>query len=262
MNRRLTNTYCLLTALAFVFLGTTQIDAQGVPARPDATRALEQVLEVREAKVQSLRASVRELERAILTARAKLDRASISHSSFPNVMKMLHTQRVQLAVDVAGLEARREAIEAGRQSGDGGDARKLLALLEKAVEVQQSSEERARALFESAAASQAQLQEARQLTLQAEVRLEEARLAYQSSKVERLTGQALDVYLELADKRARLEKVESLLDGYVDLRVSVDDVRQMEARYESEVARLHEQLRALEEDRSKLEFERRAKEDF
>jgi len=133
----------------------------------------------------------------------------ISEESYPEILKTLHSQRVQLSIDLAGIDARYAAIETAiRKMSEEDEA--ALEPFKRMIELRQKKIDHAKAALASGTMSASELQDAEIKLLQAKMQLTQA--SKPSSSLAHLNSQLLDSSLERAEKTARLEKAKSLFD--------------------------------------------------
>ena len=138
----------------------------------------------------------------------------LSMESFPDILKMLQTSRVELLIDLAGLEARRKELLKQRDAPSQPNLQPLLAkelsIAQELVKICQGELKLYEEKFRSGNASSTEV-----ITATKELKLSELRLALAESK----SAESLNVHsselnsliLERAEKSARLAVVEKLL---------------------------------------------------
>jgi hypothetical protein len=157
------------------------------------------------------------------------DRVGISAASFEEVLRSLQTQRVQLSIDLAGLEARREAmIEQQEQwSGQDDPARSTIqAALADLLAAQNENVRRIQALHEKGHVSESDLQGANEKLLEAKIRVAQAAQAPQDERRQQVENELLQLSLSRAESSARLSKIQELLDEFTRARMSLEAYRQ------------------------------------
>ncbi len=190
----------------------------------------------------------------------RLSAHKISEASFVEVMRLLQTQRVQLAIDLAGLDAKKEALTIAAKSENGGSAKSnTIPLLEKYVANQKLITDQVESLYQKGSASVVQVQQAKQLLIQAELQLAEAKQEQsQTNSSSDAIGDLTATELERVEKKARLAMVEKILDQYVDARPYVDRVSRLERDVESQETqkrRLQSRLLEMEEQLNELHLQ-------
>jgi hypothetical protein len=158
----------------------------------------------------------------------KLRAKNVNEASFSDVLRLLQTERVQLIIDLAGLDARKDAIVDLQQKNQSeGDQEKLLKQIMQQME---SNLARAEKLYDGNLLSAQGLQEARVSVLKAKLRYAETAKNRQADEnVELLTR----ITIEQTEKRAQLATIEQLLEQYQQSRTTVDALRHLEKQYES-----------------------------
>ncbi|MEM7455917.1 MAG: hypothetical protein AAF456_16320 [Planctomycetota bacterium] len=184
-----------------------QLDA--IRARVDASQEdLSELMEHRESITEQFGVLLRQRENLM----EQQDSAGVSENSFSEIMKSLQSQRVQLIIDLAGLEARRMALENARLESQARLNQDDLTLpLERLLEIQEQNLARLRELFMQGAVSPDDVNAAEQRMLEAKIQLAQARGPSVGAS-DSLASQLLEVSLERADKSARLDKTERLLE--------------------------------------------------
>ncbi len=137
----------------------------------------------------------------------------VSNASVDEVVRLLHTQRVNLLVDLAGLKARQEVItEAAQKSKQDHSSNRLAEKKEKIKQLIAFAEQEVERLEKLAArqsTTQATVNEAKKAVITLEIQL----LSVDDEPLHSLSDSELlnQTMLELAEKSARLQKVEELL---------------------------------------------------
>jgi hypothetical protein len=187
-----------------------------------------QALDDRSRKLQSSQAEMLEKRSKMLD---ELEHLGISHASYSEVMRLLQSQRVQLTIDLAGLEARRDAIKEtrGKPSDDFDPGRaEILGRLSKLVDLQRTRLNEAQALHQHASISAAELRDTEKQLLEAEIRLAEFSNPFQPAEQQKFHDHLMNVELERAEKMARLQKIEELLKQFSQARQVIDALSWLE----------------------------------
>ena len=148
----------------------------------------------------------------------RLDSLNISRASFDEVVTVLQTQRINLKIELAGLEARQKAAQS---LGSGKSVttkanQKRLELLKEKVELCRKEHENIRKLALSGHNSKKSLDRAKFAALVAETDLAEFEAEYSTnSQAPRITNMLIDVALTKAERTAQLEMVDQLLKQFV-----------------------------------------------
>lgn len=193
----------------------------------------------------------RKLQKDLDVARSAEDEAGVSSESFPEIMKNLQAKRIDLMIDIAGLEARRDAIVEAREKSQAEREDKLIEPLQDIIAIQQTELKQAVKNLNDNVDTKIRVSAARKALLESKIRLGEAMSSGTNSTT--LVNSLLNTSLELAEKKARLSKSETLLKGVLPSRVNLDKTRV-----------LNDRLRAIEDQEKELQFAiRRAEaEDF
>ena len=141
---------------------------------------------------------------------------SLSADSYPEILKTIHSQRVQLSIDLAGLDARHVAIDTAIAKAIAERQEKVLKPYKRLVEVRESKFEQVESLMAKGSAGSDKMREAEVELIEARLRLAEA--SKPSGSLSYLNSQLLDSSLEIAEKTARLEKANSLFKDVEEYR--------------------------------------------
>lgn len=145
----------------------------------------------------------------------------ISPESIDEVMRSLHSQNIQLQIDLAGLEARREFLQqASEQLKISASQNEVTAASEKLLKIAQKRFDR----FGAGSASDARQAAEREL-LQAKIRLAEAKRG--DSRLSKISDDLYETALARAEKTARLETLDTLLDSIAPVRAEVETANRM-----------------------------------
>ena len=221
------NSLCFPIVCLFVALLPTLSSAQatgGDPAnlmRAAAIADAQRKIAEQEAQLKELQADEQQLREreqvlrdqwwAAIESQAE---SGVSNESFAEIIKMLHTQRVELMIDLAGLEARRDMlreVRSSRQQNMPENALQLIRLLEDALALEQKNLARTQSLYDNAMKPEIEVEAAQKRVLEAEAKLLEARGKLELAAEESLPEELLALSLERSEKRARLDKIKELL---------------------------------------------------
>ena len=145
-------------------------------------------------------------------------KSGISGESFSEIVKNLQAKRIDLLVDIAGLEAKRDTIlEANKTNSD--DAA-IVEPLEKIIEIKQAKLEQTRKKLASSSASIDEIRSAEMSLLSSKVQLAGIKSKKDSSNL--LSDALLDTSLALSESKARLAKTESLLQEVLPARKELE----------------------------------------
>ncbi len=173
----------------------------------------------------------------------------VSNVSYDEIIRLLQTQRVQLSVDLAGIEARREILVAQRESGQKNAEEQeepLSEMINQLIEIQQERLSSVEALRAKGSAPTADVLNAKQQLLETQIRLAEKNHAANDNRGSSMDPELLNVSLVRAETAARLNKVNQLLGEYVSARKTIDSL----GRVQSEIGAVESSL---------LDFSRKSK---
>ncbi len=173
----------------------------------------------------------------------------VSKVSYDEIIRHLQTQRVQLSVDLAGIEARREILIAQQESGQkSAEEQKepLAEMIKQLIEIQQERLSSIEALHARGSAATGDVLNAKQQLLETQIRLAEKIHAANDNRGSSLDPELLNVSLARAETAARLNRVNQLLGEYVGARTTIDSL----GRVQSEIGAVESSL---------LDFSRRSK---
>ncbi len=204
------------------------------------------------------------LEQRILTTNAEVQRldqdlfdASLSPSSFPEVLALLQTMRVQLKVDLAGMRAR---LNAQRELND--KENPSAAINERKLEIAramsdltQKRAEHTQKLVASGNAPQLEAQTAEIELNNAKLRVLEAQEVVESAR-SNSTQANRDIILDLAEKESRLAEVEALLNSASGARRVIREIESQQQSVERLQIERQESAKKLERFQNQLEGEK------
>lgn len=143
--------------------------------------------------------------------------AGVSPESFPEIMRKLQTQRVDLIIELAGLKARRTAMIEFQQSTEN-PADKTIELLEQLLAQNLKKQARCEEMFSQGLIPEGEVMKAEGDVLNAEVELARAK---QSTGNSQLAAELLTLSLDTAEKQARLDQTLLMLKSITETRQSV-----------------------------------------
>ena len=144
----------------------------------------------------------------------------ISSDSFTSIIKMLQLQRVELTIDLAGLEARREMMLQVQGESQGQEKLEVIQYLEAAIKQAEANAERARSLFESGLVPETKLELAESNLLKAKIQLAEAKESESGGGW--LQDELLAISLDRSEKQARLKMTQQLLTEISNSRAGIE----------------------------------------
>ncbi len=220
----------LIIVLASHSLASASL-AQGiaVPKNPNAAKIAQRQMVIASTQeqiasltddIKELRTQMVELNNKRIELFAKQDSLGISSESFGEIMKGLQANRVDLKIDLAGLNARKSAMLTLRAKSEKEHKVEMLEPLMKVLDLEEKNLADAEQLAKTKSVSQSAVRAAQLKVLEAEIRLAQAR---QPKTGARFTDELLNIALDESEKEARLAKVEELLDVFAASRKSLEE---------------------------------------
>ncbi len=184
------------------------VAAQGNLARELQSLEKEQV--VHQEKIDRLGQEITEVERQHFEN-------GISSESFAEIVRTLQTQRVQLMIDLAGLDARQQAVQEYNAAKTANPLfLEVVNKMQEQVSLHKAANDQARTLYQQAAGSMGEYREAQRELLAAEIQLRQMQLS-NSDSPDQATDELRQIALERAEKAARLSKSLVLLQGLANV---------------------------------------------
>ncbi len=218
-NKCLGRIACLAIGFSIV-LGSQTMFAQSVsnaPRKSTKIKLLEVKIKETKDRLDQLADPIRDAKtrdgvlRNELGALEKLGNTmSVSAESYPEVLRTIHSQRVQLSIDLAGIGARYNAIEKAIDEITAEQTQRLLKPLRQLVDIHAAEVKHMKKLVGTGTISASKLRESEIALLGAKTKLAQVGSPI-GGMLGHLNKQLLDTSLELAEKSARLEKASSLI---------------------------------------------------
>lgn len=191
-------------------------EQQNIRAMLQAKRKeIEGLLKINEKRksvlVQSVQALTEELDRLD----SDETNSDLPEQSINGIVEKLQSGKVELMIDLAGLDARREEILKMKEMA-ANENNELISDLEELLEIEQKKLKHIQALYEKNLVDISEGQAAKSRLLEARIRLAEAKQPSRSESI--LTEQLLEASLERAEKNARLKQTESILSSLNPIR--------------------------------------------
>ncbi len=228
--------FTVLTCLTLLVAGS-EVSAQSTSSPHPKVLEAQMRLDALRANKERLLSDLSELQQQadeLFSERVEIireqDANGISLESFPEIVKSLQSNRIDLLIDIAGLDARREFLTQTKLDAQAEARAAILEPIKELLMVEEQSFERVRQLFERGSVSEAQVAEAERSVLQAKIRLAEASSRMDSGK---LNDDLLVTSLERAEKQARLDKTMELLDSLEISRNAMQFREEIEIKIES-----------------------------
>jgi hypothetical protein len=156
---------------------------------------------------------------------AKQDLQGVSSESFPEIMKSLQSNRVDLMIDLAGIDARLTALLKFREEMAKKQTESVIEPLSKVLKLEEERLKEIERIVGMGNAAKSELEAAQIRVLEAQVRLAQAKQPpHESGSNQEL----LAISLDRAEKQARLEKVEMLLKSFAASRESLEESAQID----------------------------------
>lgn len=187
------------------------------------------------AKNHQMEAEKKEVSKKRILLLKDQDKLAISESSFEEVIRTLLIQRVQLTIELAGLEARREVLlgiyEKSRnvRVKESTMTRSLLARL---VTSQREQVENAKKLNASGSLSTSDMRAVEAKLLEAEIRYAQFDGSQAPGVGSELENHLSHTSLDRAEKKARLATTERLLAEYTSARPLISEIRLLNREFE------------------------------
>lgn len=161
------------------------------------------------------------------------DSLGFSLDSFGDIIASLQTQRVELMIDLAGLEARRDELQKIAEAKINSDENKeSLQLLQELLALSEKKLHQVEQLVQKGSAPSSEVADANREFIEAKVRLLEATTKNRVMGATQVGPPLMAVSLDRAEKQARLEKVEVLLSQLTAGRAQIRELADLNLRYE------------------------------
>lgn len=240
MSRKLSNLLAV-ALLAAHFIATSQLSALQSVAEPDPAAAKAAQLNARlndlamqQQKLEQERtnhaAKSDQLTKEIQSMQAEQFKKGISSESYTEIVRTLQTQRVQLMIDLAGLEARQQAVQEYSAAKNANPLfLEVIDKMQEQVEILKETSEHAKTLHEKRAGSMGDYRDAQRSLLAAEIQLRQMQLSNSESPEQ--TGDELRrIALERAEKSARLNKTSELLQELETVPEELNSLSQLKSQ--------------------------------
>ena len=175
-------------------------------------------------------------ERDLYQQQSKL---GVSQESFGEIMKALQTQRIDLMVDLAGLDAKQITLLDAQKKETDQVAKSIIVPLAKMLELNMRVYELTKQSFDNGNVGESEVAKARLKLHAAELQLAQAKQATAETGV---AADLLSTSIATAEKRARLEKTDELLKSITKSR----EIVQKGVSTQQEIDELTKRLRGIE----------------
>lgn len=225
------------------------------PPKKKKLTLIEMQREQLQANLDIRQSTSKKLRDSILKQQKQLDSMNISQSAFDEVIKVLQTKRINLMIELAGLEVRQK--EAKKLAAAGGDNQNnLVQQLEIMVNTEKARVKRLENLYKTGALEQHKLSVAKQLLAHGEVKLAEA---LDGAEHPHAANQMLvEASLAKAERLAQLDMVNNLLEKYVgSARNVISDIKMKREKLDSLTQALRQDSRELMKIDNELKLQKR-----
>jgi hypothetical protein len=230
-------------ACAVILLAATpqELDAQSAPAkRPTA-------LEAKKMRAEALFEESHQKIAKISFERDNVFRSlselHVTSSSFPEIMRMLQTQRIQLTIDLAGIEAVEDKLMKQSAESQLQESEEVIETLKENVELYGRYFDAIEALRKQGTASQSDVMSRKLKLNEAKVKLARATAPRKTEENDELSS----VAIEKVQKLAKLNMIEKLLAKYYRGRPVVESLKQLDSKMETELSRQAQIERMIDE---------------
>lgn len=183
------------------------------------------------AQLQNAENALQDLIKIRDAALEKQDSIGVSAESFSEIIKTLQSQRIHLTIDLAGLDARRDALAKAKAEMEDRNVDNFLAPLRELLLLEKKTLDQKRQLFEQAVTSEADVLAAKKKVLAVEVQIAEATARQRNSNfASQINSDLLNASLERAEKQARLEITDSLLNKFTQSRKLIKEATSTDIR--------------------------------
>jgi len=202
--------FCLALAAVSIFAPQNCLAQSAAPASQLRTAEAvfadaKQKMMLEQQRLDETRHHFETAEEGLQKQFAKEADLGVSLESFPDIIRILQTQRIELMIELAGLDAKRELLA---KSIDGKDSNQEVELLQDTYVLFAKRLASLKKLAAKGSASNTDVMSAQLSTNQAKLKLIKAKSATGDSHE---TAVLLDLSLERAERKARLAKTEELL---------------------------------------------------
>lgn len=237
--------FTFLLALLVTLSVTTNASAQAIAEplkKAEYGGAFKAQLSMVEAEIRDATNRVDETSSAIKKSTDGLRSKGVSDLAFEDVFRLLHVQRVELAIELKGFEARLVLLE--KKLGDVKEldpSEKLeLEGLQRQVELIKQRAESTKRLKAKGARSHQDLQSIQHSLAAAELKLKSFRWKAQQPTTNQMDA-TFETTLAIAERKAKLEAVEEMIAKHTEARPEVAALNDLKDGRSHEI----EQLRSL-----------------
>ncbi len=242
-------------AAMFLLVFAGSVSAQHESLSEHSTLVEEQVKSVRE-RLASGQNRLEKIQAQIDMSIDQLNNGSVSDIAYEEVFRRLHVHKVELTIELKGLTARMELLkEKAVQSSEAKDD--LVKVQRDAMNQMLHSQlqrlKQVETLQKKGIVSQLEVQEAKQLVIEAEIKMKEFETETKQASPA-VVEAVFETSLAIAERKAKLEAVQEMLAKHVESRSRIEKLGQLMSERESESRR----LKMMVSDLNKLEVEKNA----
>ena len=251
MNRlstlRANRIFCMALGLTLAFICQQARAQSAPPPKGDAKLAKTQAIlkeyksekEDLIAKLKAEAINIKIYDTELKALKKREATLSVSADSYPEILKTIQSQRVQLSIDLAGLDARYDAVAIAIGEATKKQNEEVLKPYKRLVELREA---KLNQLTKNAATTSKEKRDAAEVEL-LEARLRLAEASKPSGSLSHLNSQLLDTSLERAEKTARLEKANSLFKDVEEYRKFNEAFASTQNKLQTAVSREQELLK-------------------
>lgn len=218
--------------------------------------------QVSESRLKDAKVHLGQLQKKRFELLNQQNAMGVSAASYDDIMRLLQTQKVQLTIELAGVEARREAMIEQHEAGQKSRMEKsgpALSALKELSDIQSERLQQAEALHKTGSVPRAEVLDAKQQLLEVQIRLNEMLQAAGLDGPPAADQALLSLSLVRAETVARLNKVNQLLEEYVSARTPIDSLGRVTAEInavEVSLATLTAEIRQHEDQLAETQLRR------
>ena len=253
----------LWVGLLIATVGSVNANAQSAPATSPKIapemRAAKRQIQLLETTIDETALRIDRASKGIKENMAALQKQSVSDIAYEDVFRMLQLQKVELVIELDGLDARSKLLQKKIESTKGETSRpeKLQKeLLTRYVANQRELLATTKKLVSKGARSKEHLQRAERLVAEAKLRLNEFEIESKEASPPYVEAM-FEVTLAIAERKAKLQTVEKLLGSHIDARPQISKLNDLKESRNTENARLSElmfELKKLKTRTANSEF--------
>ena len=259
MNRKFR--IALWAGLLIVTVGSVNASAQSAPATsPKMTpemRIAKRQAQLLETTIDETASRIKLASEGIMANMAALQKQSVSDIAYEDVFRMLQLQKVELVIELDGLDARSQLLQKKIESSKDESGRDETSrhvklqkeLLTRYLANQKESLATTKKLVSKGARSKEHLQRAERMVAEAKLRLNEFEIESKEASPAHVEAM-FETTLAIAERKAKLQTVEKLLGSHIDARPQISKLNELTESRNTEPARLGELMFELKKLRA------------